>query len=75
MNYDYANRLFKKHIGTSIMQYRNQLRINTAKNLLGKQSVEQVARLVGFENVYYFSRAFKRYEGISPREYLERINQ
>ena len=75
MNYDYANRLFKKHIGTSIMQYRNQLRINAAKPLLGLKRMEEIANLVGFDNVYYFSRAFKRYEGISPREYIERINQ
>ena len=75
MNYDYANRLFKKHIGTSIMQYRNQLRINTAKNILGKEPMDEIARLVGYENVYYFSRAFKRHEGISPREYIARMNQ
>ena len=75
MNYDYANRLFKRHIGTSIMQYRNQLRINASKLLLGLKPMEEVANLVGFDNIYYFSRTFKRYEGISPREYIERINQ
>ena len=75
MNYDYANRLFKKYIGTGIIQYRNQLRINTAKPLFGHKSIEEVARLVGFENVYYFSRTFKKYEGLSPVEYIQRINQ
>lgn len=75
MNYDYANRLFKKYIGTSIIRYRNQLRINTSKTLLGNQPIEEIAHLLGFENAYYFSRTFKRFEGISPREYLERINQ
>lgn len=75
MNYDYANRIFKRHVGTSIMQYRNRLRVNSAKPLFGHKSIEEIARAVGFENVYYFSRCFKRFEGISPREYAERINE
>ena len=75
INYDYANRIFKKYLGLSIMQYRNRLRINMAKTLLGRQTPEEIATLVGFENVYYFSRCFKRYEGISPREFAERINE
>ena len=75
INYDYANRIFKKYTGTSIMQYRNRLRINTAKPLLLHKTIEEVAELVGFENVYYFSRCFKRYEGVSPRDYAESINE
>ena len=69
INYDYANRIFKRYFGFSIVDYRNRLRIHTAKSHLSDMSIEQVAELVGFSGQYYFARAFKKYEGISPAEY------
>jgi AraC-like DNA-binding protein len=73
LNYDYANRIFKKHFGQSIINHRNRLRINTAKTLLLEKSIHEVAASVGFSDQYYFSRCFKKYEGISPLEYKEKI--
>lgn len=73
LNYDYANRIFKKHFGRSIIDHRNRLRINTAKSLLLDKSVEETATEVGFSNPYYFSKCFKKYEQISPVEYKERL--
>lgn len=69
INFDYANRIFKKHFGYSIIKYRNRLRINTAKILLGEKSMQEIAHEMGFSDVYYFSRCFKKYEGVSPEEY------
>lgn len=69
INYDYANRILKKHIGFSIIKYRNKLRINTAKTLIASKSMEQIAVEVGFSDRYYFSRCFKKFEGISPEQY------
>lgn len=69
INFDYANRIFKRHFGYSIIQYRNRLRINTAKTLVGNMTLDEVAFEVGFGDRYYFSKCFKRFEGISPEEY------
>lgn len=73
LNYDYANRIFKKHFGQSIINHRNRLRINTAKILLLEKSIGEVAISTGFSNQYYFSRCFKKYEGMSPLEYKEKV--
>lgn len=72
INFDYANRIFKKHFGYSIIQYRNRLRINTAKTLVDRMQLDEVAYSVGFSDRYYFSKCFKKYEGISPDEYRSR---
>ncbi|MBQ9736113.1 MAG: helix-turn-helix domain-containing protein [Clostridia bacterium] len=73
INFDYANRIFKRHIGYSIIRYRNHLRINTAKTLLdgmqGGMTMNLIAEQIGFGNRYYFSRYFKQCVGISPEEY------
>jgi AraC-like DNA-binding protein len=73
INFDYANRIFKKHIGYSIIRYRNHLRIHRAKSLLegsvGELTMDTIAEQVGFGNRYYFSRYFKKYVGVTPEEY------
>lgn len=73
INFDYANRIFKKYFGYSIIRYRNKLRINTAKALLMQKPVKEIATEVGFSDVYYFSRCFKKCEGICPNEYKRRM--
>lgn len=73
INFDYANRIFKKHFGYSIIKYRNFLRINTAKTLIFEHTLDEVAAKVGFFDRYYLSRCFKKFEGMSPNEYKERM--
>ena len=64
-------RLFKDETGFSPIEYRNNLRIERAKILLsdGECSVTETALMLGFENVYYFSRMFKKITGMSPTGY------
>lgn len=71
ISYDHANRLFKKRTGLGIISYRNRLRIEKAKMLLltSELSVEAIADEVGFSDVYYFSRFFKKTVGISPTHF------
>lgn len=47
-------------------------KIERAKELLkqGQFKVYEIAEQLGFENAFYFSRVFKKFEGCSPREYL-----
>lgn len=75
LNFDYANRIFKRIIGCSILKYRNQVRINFAKSqlLTTDKTLEEIANEVGFYDKSYFSRIFKKYEGLTPGEYREKI--
>ena len=70
-NYDYVNRLFKKAVGHTILDYLNRLRISHARQYLsvGGCSLSEIAERCGFENIYYFSRVFKKYTGTAPGAY------
>ena len=71
INKFYLTRIFKEQFGTSIMEYLLSLRITEAKNQLrftGK-SAEEIGRACSIGDIYYFSRVFKKIEGISIREY------
>lgn len=64
--------LFKEITGLSSVQFQNRLKIDCAKDLIlsGSCNVTEAARAVGFDNVYYFSRLFRKLTGKNPSEYL-----
>lgn len=68
-------RLFKKEVGETPIEYRTTLRIQRAKDLLGDEEcrIGDVADILGFESIYYFSRAFKKRVGVSPSEYRRKF--
>jgi AraC-like DNA-binding protein len=72
-----AKQVFRAAFGCGIMAYFNQLKIWQAKRLLGASSltVEQVSRRLGFSSASYFSRAFQRYTGESPKEFRSQSEQ
>ncbi len=67
----YLCRQFKKVYGISPIQYHLNARIDQAKWLLvhTDESLTAIARDVGFDNIYSFSRAFKNRENIAPSKY------
>lgn len=77
LSYDYANRVFNKMMGCSIMKYRNNVRIQNAKMKLRTTnlSIIEIAMEVGFDNMHYFSRLFKMIEGLSPTEYRKKFEK
>ena len=63
----YLYRLFKKEYGISVKEYIIKVRMDKAKELLKSGStVADVAELVGYSDEFAFSKAFKKYLGISP---------
>lgn len=64
-------RKFREYIGQPPLDYQIGLRIRRARELLleRKYNVSEVAVLVGFDDVNYFSRLFKKRVGISPQGY------
>lgn len=70
-----VTRLFKKITGKSFKQYQTDLRLQSAVKLLASSSnlpVSEVARRVGFDDPFYFSRIFHKYTGLSPSDYRSR---
>lgn len=62
--------VFKEVTGKPPIEYLISLRIFRAKQLLGDGLlVSDVAEAVGFSDIFYFSRVFKRLEGISPASF------
>lgn len=71
---DHLTRLFKKKFGKSVSEYIQEKRIRLAGELLRRQdiTVSMAANTVGFGNYSYFTEQFKRYFGMTPREYQRR---
>jgi len=66
----YLNRLVKAQLGVSVSEYIINRRIAKAKSLLDMgYSVTEASMMCGFSELSYFSRCFKKCEGITPREY------
>jgi YesN/AraC family two-component response regulator len=71
----YLSRVFKDITGYSLTEFLNRIKVDKAKELMseGNMKVKEVAEAVGFNDEFYFSRIFKRIEGISPSEYYSKI--
>ena len=71
LNPAYFSTLFKKEVGYSFKEYLNMIRIEESKRLLtnSSYSIVDIAIAVGFEDQSYFSKVFKKYTGITPKQY------
>lgn len=70
-------RAFKRVTGKTPGEYLTHLRLKEAKELLTSSaySVKDVARSVGFADELYFSRLFKKREGLPPLIYMKQAGQ
>ena len=70
----YLQRLFKEKYGVSPKKYIIQLKINHACELLRleRYTVSQISQLCNFSDVFFFSRQFKAYMGITPTQFVEK---
>ena len=64
-------RYFKETMGTSFIDYLREYRLTMAARLLlaSDASILSIAEEVGFDNLSYFNRAFKKEYGITPSQY------
>jgi len=69
----YFSKLFKEQTGENFINYLTLRRIETAKQLLtdGSLNVKSICTEIGYHDPNYFSRLFKRFEGITPTEYRD----
>jgi len=74
INKFYLTRIFKEQFGLSVNNYLLQIRITHAKKLLrfSDLPIEKIGQECGMSDANYFSRTFKKVEGITPGEYRKR---
>ena len=73
MNKFYLSHAFKREYGVSPINYLISCRIEESKYLLAETdlSMSQIARLLGFSSLSYFSQGFSRSENVSPMEFRQ----
>lgn len=70
----YFKRLFREKYGVPPKKYVIRLKIDHACDLLrlGRYSVGQIAEMSNFSDIYFFSRQFKEYMGVSPTQFIRK---
>ena len=73
--FTYLSLLFKKDTGKTINQFITEVRIEKAKALLKKDRtpLSSIAWKIGYHDANYFSKAFKKETGVTPKAYRESI--
>lgn len=71
VSYSKTKQLFKKFYNCSVMEYYTDMRIAYAKELIRSSSLNfsEIADLMGYNSIHYFSRQFRKITGMSPSEY------
>lgn len=71
LNPAYFSTIFKQCCGSSFKEYLNMVRIEESKRLLANTDypIIDIAIATGFEDQSYFSKVFKKYTGLTPKQY------
>ena len=71
----YFCKLFKQNFGKNFITYLNEYRMSKAKELLANPviNIKDVGQKVGYGDANYFTRLFKRMEGVTPSEYRAKV--
>jgi len=68
----YLSNIFKDSVGITMKEYLTKKRMLEAKNLLQtNHSVTEVCFMVGYDDIFVFSKAFKNYYGVSPKNWIK----
>ncbi len=73
----YISKIFKEETGESPINYLIKIRLEKAREILEHSedgSIKNIATEVGYDDVYHFSKLFKKYYGISPQNYRRSLN-
>ncbi|WP_219834588.1 AraC family transcriptional regulator [Paenibacillus sp. R14(2021)] len=73
---NYFRKLFKDATGKTPLELLTSIRLEKAKLLIqeGRHSISKISAMVGYPDIHYFSKLFKKVEGISPKYYAETIS-
>ena len=72
---NYLSQLFAQWGESGFVEFVTATRVNAAKDLMTSTDLKiyEISERVGFESAFYFSKVFKKVEGMSPREYMQRV--
>lgn len=67
----YTGRIFKDSMGMTVMKYVSKIRVSKAKKYLinHRYPIDEIAKNVGYSDAGYFTKVFKKFEGITPSEF------
>ena len=70
----YFKRLFIKKFAMSPSRYIIQMKINYASDLLraNEHSITEISEICGYSGIYFFTRQFKAYTGVTPTEFKDK---
>lgn len=73
MNKTYVSEAFKQKTGISFTEYITVVKMERAKKLMADEGMKnyEIAQLLGFKDVEYFSKLFKKTTGLSPTEFRQ----
>lgn len=76
-NANYLGKMFRKETGDSFNNILDSIRIANAKRLLEESDLKvyQISEQVGYRNIDYFYTKFRKYVGVSPKEYQREIQE
>nr|WP_245249313.1 AraC family transcriptional regulator [Vagococcus allomyrinae] len=72
----YLSSIYNKYLNTSPIDYLIQIRIEQACRYLKMTDLKiyEIAKKVGYQDPYYFSRIFKKITGFTPKNYRQQTN-
>ena len=75
VNKNYLSTRFHREVGVTVTEYINRVRVDRALNLLSQTtaSIQETAERCGFSDANYFTRTFRKLQGITPMEYRKSV--
>lgn len=72
----HLRRCFKKEMNDNVVNFLTDFRLDCGKKMMedGMKSIDEIWKQIGFTSAQYFSYVFKKKEGMSPRDYLRKVN-
>jgi len=73
---NYLSSLFSKYGDMGFVEYTTKVKMDKAKEMIrlgGTYKVYEMAEALGYDSAFYFSKVFKKYEGLSPRDYAQKL--
>jgi two-component system response regulator YesN len=68
----YLSHLFREELDMTFSDYLNKTRIEQSINLMKENglNIQEIAAKVGFNDANYFTKTFKKYYGVTPKNYM-----
>lgn len=72
---NYLSQLFAQWGDSGFVEFVTATRVNAAQDLMATTDLKiyEISEQVGFESPFYFSKVFKKVEGVTPKAYMQRV--